>query len=267
MLGLIALGIGTGFLAGLLGIGGGMVMVPILTVLLDGLGVAADQAVKVAIATSMACISFTSFSSLRAHHRRGAVRWDWVRQLAPAMVIGGWVCGGALFAALKGTWLTGFFACFVGFSALQMWQGPRPSQAADQVPPRGLVWAVGALIGLFSGLVGAGGGFLTVPFLSSMAVPLHQAVATSAATGFPIAVANSLGYLLSGWHLPSPVPGLWGYFYLPALAVLIPCTMVTAPLGARAAHALPVAKLKKLFAGLLVLLATYMGWRAVQLSV
>lgn len=262
---LLTLGVCTGFLAGLLGIGGGMLMVPVLTLLLDAKGLPPGLSVKVAIATSMACIAFTSLASVRAHHRRGAVRWELVRQLSPGLVLGGWLAGGTLFAALKGAWLTALFALFVGLSALQMWRGSAQTHGQRPPPGRAVLGLCGALIGALSGLVGAGGGFLTVPLLSAWAVPIHQAVATSAAAGFPIAVANTLGYLWSGWGLSSELGGLFGFLYLPALLVLAPCTVALAPWGARAAHALPVATLKRLFALLLLALASYMAWRAAAL--
>lgn len=260
-LALVGLGVATGFLAGLLGIGGGMLMVPFLTALLHAKGAAEPLAVKMAIATSMTCIVATAASSLRAHHRRGAVRWDLVRGLAPGVVIGGLLSGAGLFGLLKGQTLAGVFALFVGFSAWQMWRGaqPKPSRTMPGVP--GQV-AVGSGIGLLSGLVGAGGGFASVPFMTWCNVPIHQAVATSAALGLPIAAASSLGYAISGWSLNNPLPGAWGYLYLPALACLMPITVLTAPLGAKAAHALPVAKLKRVFAALLAALAGYMLTKA-----
>ncbi|RVT88003.1 sulfite exporter TauE/SafE family protein [Inhella crocodyli] len=261
LLALLALGIATGFLAGLLGIGGGMLLVPFLTALLQAKGVAEALAVKMAIATSMACIVATATSSLRAHHRRGAVRWDLVRGLAPGVVLGGLLSGAGLFAVLKGQVLAGGFAAFVGVSAWQMWRGaqPRPSRTMPAWP--GQV-AVGGGIGLLSGLVGAGGGFASVPFMAWCNVPIHQAVATSAALGLPIAAASTLGYVISGWNLPAALPGAWGYLYLPALACLMPVTVMMAPWGAKAAHALPIAQLKRAFALVLAALAAYMLTKA-----
>lgn len=254
---LLALGLASGFLAGLLGIGGGMLMVPFLTALLSAQGVAPALAVKMAIATSMACIVATAASSARAHHRRGAVRWDLVARFAPGIVVGGLLSGAALFAALKGQWLAAVFAAFVGLSAWQMGLGKQPPPGRSLPGASGLA-GVGGLIGLLSGLVGAGGGFLSVPFMVWCNVPVHAAVATSAALGLPIAVASTVGYAIGGWTLPPALPGAFGYLYLPALAVLMPVTVLMAPLGARAAHALPVAKLKRLFALLLLGLAAYM---------
>ena len=143
---LALLGLGSGFLAGLLGIGGGMIMVPFITVIMSGRGVGPDLAVKMAIATSMATIIFTSISSVRAHQRRGAVRWDLVKGLAPGIVIGSAVASLGVFALLKGSWLALFFAAFVSFSATQMFLDKKPT-AARQVP------GFGGLLGAAASLV------------------------------------------------------------------------------------------------------------------
>jgi len=257
---LALLGIATGFLAGLLGIGGGMLMVPFITIIMGARGVTADVAVKMAIATSMATIIFTSISSVRAHHKRGAVRWDIVRRLAPGIVIGSLVGSLGVFALLKGTALAIFFALFVGFSATQMFLDKKP-KPTRQMPGTGGQFAAGGIIGFVSGLVGAGGGFISVPFMTWCNVAIHNAVATSAALGFPIAVANVAGYVASGIGVQGLPAGSFGYIWLPALAVIAACSVFTAPLGAKAAHALPVKKLKRVFASILYLLAAYMLWK------
>ncbi len=260
---LALLGLGSGFLAGLLGIGGGMVMVPFVTAILSARGVAAPLAIKMAIATSMATIIFTSISSVRAHHKRGAVRWDIVRGLAPGIVLGAALASLGVFALLKGATLALLFAGFVGFSATQMFldKKPAPSQTLPGLP--GMVGA-GTGIGFLSGLVGAGGGFISVPFMVWCNVAIHNAVATSAALGFPIALANGLGYVVSGYGLADLPPYALGYVWLPALAVIASCSVLTAPLGAAAAHRLPVKKLKKTFALILYVLAAYMLYRGLS---
>jgi uncharacterized membrane protein YfcA len=260
---LAALGLGTGFLAGLLGIGGGMLMVPFITIIMGHRGVPADLAVKMAIATSMATIIFTSVSSVRAHHRRGAVRWDIVRRLAPGIVIGSLAGSLGVFSLLKGTALAIFFALFVGFSATQMFLDKKPAPTR-QMPGTGGQLAAGGAIGFISGLVGAGGGFISVPFMTWCNVSIHNAVATSAALGFPIAVANVLGYAVSGQSVQGLPDGSFGYIWLPALAVIALCSVFTAPLGAKAAHSLPVKKLKRVFASILYLLAAYMLWKGLH---
>ena len=259
---LIGLGVMSGFLAGLLGIGGGMVMVPFLTLMMSTRGIGPDLAVKMAIATSMATIAFTSISSVRAHHRKGAVRWDIVRGLAPGIVLGSLISSLALFSLLKGSYLAVFFGLFVGFSATQMFldKKPKPSR---QMPQAGGQWVAGGLIGLLSGLVGAGGGFISVPFMAWCNVAMHNAVATSAALGFPIAVANAAGYVVSGMGAQALPTGSFGYIWLPALAVIALCSVFMAPIGARIAHRLPVKQLKRIFASVLYLLAAYMLWKGV----
>lgn len=260
---LLLVGTATGFMAGLLGVGGGMMMVPFLTHLLSARGVPAGVAVKMAIATSMATILFTSLSSVRAHHRRGAVRWDIVRKLAPGIVIGGLVAGAGVFAAVKGAALALFFAGFVGFSATQMLLDRKP-KPTRQLPGTPGTMAAGGVIGFLSGLVGAGGGFVSVPFMTWCNVAMHNAVATSAALGFPIALANTLGYVVGGWNLPQVLPGSFGYLYLPALGVIAVVSVLMAPVGARVAHSLDMRRLKRVFALVLYLLAAYMLYRGIM---
>ncbi len=260
---LLVLGCFTGFLAGLLGIGGGMLMVPLLTWLLSQRNVDSGLAVKMAIATSMATIIFTSISSVRAHHKRGAVRWDIVRGMAPGIVVGGLIAGAGVFAAAKGHWLALFFAGFVGFSAFQMLLDRKPAPTRQLPGPTGQS-AVGGGIGFLSGLVGAGGGFVSVPYMVWSNVTMHQAVATSAALGFPIALANTVGYVIGGWGLAGGPAGSFGYVYLPALAIIAVASVTMAPLGARSAHSLNVKQLKRIFAFLLFGLAAYMLYRGLS---
>ncbi|HUG24332.1 sulfite exporter TauE/SafE family protein [Piscinibacter sp.] len=260
---LLVLGCFTGFLAGLLGIGGGMLMVPFMTLILSAQGVPAVLSVKMAIATSMATILFTSISSVRAHHARGGVRWDLVRTLAPGIVAGGLVAGAGVFAILKGTTLALVFAVFVGFSATQMLLNKKP-HASRQMPGPAGRFAAGGIIGFVSGLVGAGGGFISVPFMAWCNVAMHTAVATSAALGFPIALANTAGYVVGGWSLENPLPGSVGYLWLPALLLIGATSVLFAPLGARAAHAMPVQQLRRVFALMLYALAAYMLYKAIR---
>lgn len=257
---LAALGLGTGFLAGLLGIGGGMLMVPFITIILSGRGISPDLSVKMAIATSMATIIFTSVSSVRAHHKRGLVRWDLVKGLAPGIILGGAIASLGVFAILKGSWLALFFAAFVSFSATQMFLDKKPAPTRQVPGTAGLIGA-GGVIGFLSGLVGAGGGFVSVPFMTWCNVAIHNAVATSAALGFPIALANVIGYIISGQSVQNLPPHSFGYIWLPALAVIATCSVLTAPLGARAAHKLPVKQLKRVFSSILYLLAAYMLYK------
>jgi uncharacterized membrane protein YfcA len=258
---LLALGAVAGFAAGLMGVGGGMLMVPFMSMLLDRLGFAPGQAVKVAIATSLTTIVFTSVSSVRAHHRRGAVRWDVVRSLAPGIVAGA-LAGAQVAGALPGRLLAAGFGAFLAWSALKMLRSTRAAPTGTLPGPAGMFGA-GSAIGAVSAVLGAGGGFLTVPFLVARRVPVAHAVGTSAACGFPIALAGALGYVWAGRGLPMP-PATLGFVYLPALAVISAASILTAPLGARAAHALPEATVKRVFAALLAALASYMLVRAAR---
>ena len=225
-----------------------MMLVPFLTFFLTAQGKSADLSVKMAIATAMATIVFTSISSVRAHHQHGAVRWDIVKGIAPGIVIGGFITSLGIFALLKGTALAIVFALFVGFSATQMFLDKKPKPSRQMPSTAGQI-AAGSVIGCISGLVGAGGGFISVPFMVAHNVPMRNAVATSAALGLPIAIANTIGYLIGG------------YVWFAGLLVIACCSVLTAPLGAKAAHSLPVAQLKKVFALTLYVLAGYMLWK------
>ncbi len=260
---LLALGAMTGFLAGLFGIGGGMVMVPFLTLLLTAAGFPLDHVVHMAIATSLATILFTSLSSVRAHHQRGAVMWPVVKVLAPGILIGS-LLGAQIAAALPTALLALLFAGFVGFSATQMLLNRKPKPSRE-LPKAGGMFGVGNVIGLLSSLVGAGGGFISVPFMVWCNVTMHKAVATSAALGFPIAAAGTVGYVIAGWReLGPPTWQNAGFIYLPALAAITAMSVLTAPWGARVAHSLDVTRLKRLFAVMLYLLAGYMLWKGIR---
>lgn len=265
---LVLLGCAGGFSAGLLGIGGGMVLVPFLTALLTAAGFAPSVVVHMAIATALSTIVLTSLSSMSAHHRRGAVLWPVAVMLAPGIVVGAWA-GAQIASALPTFGLALFFAVFVGLAATQMWLD-RPVKPHRTLPGRAGLMTAGALIGAMASAVGAGGGFLTVPFLVWCNVRMHNAVATSAAMGFPIALAGTIGFVMSGWNTPDlphcsaqsvPMCSL-GYVYLPALIACASTSVLFAPLGARVAHALDVRPLRRAFAGLLYSLALYMLYKA-----
>ena len=252
---LLLLGACTGFLAGLLGIGGGMLMVPFITFILLSKGFSQEYAVKMAVATSLATVCFTSLSSVRAHHKRGAVLWSIVRQLAPGIVLGSLI-GAQIAVALPGKVLSVLFAVFVAFSATQMFldRKPKPSRTLPGLPG---TLGMGGVIGMAAALVGAGGAFVSVPFMTWCNVKIHNAVGTSAALGFPIAFAGTAGYIWAGQDLPPMPPGTFGYLYLPALFLVATASMCTAPLGARTAHKTDIRPLKKIFAVVLYALAVY----------
>ncbi|MBK9244002.1 MAG: sulfite exporter TauE/SafE family protein [Burkholderiales bacterium] len=259
---LLALGAAIGFAAGLLGIGGGMLTVPFMTLLFTLQKLPPEHIVHMAIATSLATIMFTSVSSVRAHHQRGAVLWPVAARLAPGILVGSLV-GARLAGALPSKWLALFFAVFVGFSATQMLLDRKP-KPTRQLPGTAGMFGAGGAIGMVSAIVGAGGGFVSVPFMLWCNVRIHNAVATSAALGFPIAAAGTVGYVISGWQLTGTTPGAVGYVHVPALVILAAASVLTAPLGARVAHSLDTARLKRVFAMLLYLLAAYMLLRAAR---
>lgn len=252
-----ALGVFAGFAAGLLGIGGGMILVPFLNILLPKLGVSPVLVVHASIATAMCTIIFTSVSSMRAHQAQKAIRWDVVWLMVPGLIVGGLLSGGAIFAYINGLVLAIFFTLFVFYSAIKMFIDT-PAPAGRVLPKPWIVRAVGGGIGFISGLLGAGGGFLSVPFLVRSNIAMPVAVGTSAALGFFIALANGAGYMVSGDKYTDLAAGLLGYVYWPALIVLAATSMLTAPLGAKIAHRLPVKRLKRIFASMLFLLALQM---------
>ncbi len=258
--GFVALGCVVGFLAGLLGIGGGMTMVPILTIIFTRIASPAAHVVHMAVATSTATIIFTAISSAREHHRHGAVLWPVVAGLAPGILAGSFV-GPQVVRGMSTSALALFFGVFVAFSATQMLLDKKPKPSRE-LPGKAGLFGVGGTIGLVSSMVGAGGGFLSVPFMTWCNVKIHNAVATSAALGLPIAVAGTLGFVVAGWGAPDMPRYSLGYIYLPALASIVAASMITAPVGARTAHRWPVKKLKRAFAFLLYALAAYMLWKA-----
>jgi len=252
---LLLAGIGAGLLSGLLGIGGAMVLVPVLTFVLGRAGIPAEYTVKMAVATSLASIMFTSASSVRAHHRRGAVRWDIARVLAPGIIVGSLV-GAQVAVALPAKALGILFAIFITFSATQMLLDRKPSAARTIPGPLG-TFGVGIVIGLLSALVGAGGAFVSVPFMTWCNVKIHEAVATSAALGFPIALAGTAGYAWAGRHLAHAPAASLGYVFLPGLVIISLASMTLAPLGARIAHGMEIRPLKRIFAVVLYCISAY----------
>jgi uncharacterized membrane protein YfcA len=254
------LGAFVGFFAGLLGIGGGMMSVPILAMLFDMQRMPHEHLLHLALGTAFASIVFTSLSSVRAHHGHDAVRWDVVKGIAPGLVLGTFA-GSALASIVPTRVLAWLVVAFIGYTALQMFRNTRPKPTRELPGPLGLT-AVGAVIGGVCGLVAAGGGFLTIPYMVWCNVPIHQAIGTSAALGFPIALAGALGYVVFGWSksgLPSPT---LGYVFLPALAGVVLVSILFAPLGARIAHRTEGARLKRVFGVVMVALALKVASRS-----
>lgn len=240
-----------GLMAGLLGIGGGLVIVPALIWLFTAGGIDTSVTVHLAVGTSLATIIVTSISSIRTHHLHRAVNWELVRQLALGLMLGAML--GALVADLLSTiWLQRTFACFVMLISIQMVvKGKVPIQR--ELPGKLGLMLVGGLIGKLSAIVGIGGGSLTTPFLTACGISIRYAVATSAACGFPIATMGALGFIVTGWAQQQLPPLSTGYIYWPAFLGIVSTSIVTAPLGAKLAHSVPVVILSRVFAAFLFL--------------
>lgn len=254
----LALGAFAGFFAGLLGIGGGSVMVPLLVMLFTAQQFPSQEVMHLALGTSMAAILFTSVSSVRAHHQHQAVLWPIVLKITPGILLGT-VLGTEIASRVPSAWLGIIFATFIFYVAIQMIVGfkPQPSREMPGALGTGLV---GLGIGAFSCLVAIGGGVLSVPFMAWCNVRMQHAIGTSAAIGFPIALGGAAGYIFNGWQVAALPAHSLGFVYLPAVVGLVAASVLTAPLGARLAHRLPVKQLKRIFAGILLLLALKMLW-------
>ncbi len=252
----LLLGAAVGFFAGLLGVGGGGIMVPILTSLFISLDFVQSQQVHMALGTSMAAIIVTAFASARSHQKHQAIVWPAVKALSPGIVLG--TLGASFIAAsVPSLPLAIFFSLFMAFVALQLILNIKP-KPTRQLPGNLPLAGVGFAIGGISALVAIGGGSLTVPFLTWCNLKVQQAIGTSAAVGLPIAVSGTVGYVISGWHVADLPPWSLGYVYLPAVALISVVSFFTAPLGVKLAHRLPVSVLKKIFALLIMLLSAKM---------
>lgn len=252
----LLLGAAVGFFAGLLGVGGGSLMVPVLTTLFASLHFMPQQQLHLALGTSMAAIIITSIASARTHQRHGAVLWPVVRLMSAGVVIG--TFSASLIAAqVPQLPLAIFFSCFMSYVALQLLLNIKP-KAGRELPGTIGMTGTGVGIGAISALVAIGGGSLTVPFLTWCNVKVQQAIGTSAAMGLPIALSGTIGYAVAGWQQPGLPAFSVGYIYLPAVLLISAVSVLTAPLGASLAHRLPVALLKKIFALLLISLAVKM---------
>lgn len=253
----LALGACVGFMAGLLGIGGGGILVPVLASIFIYQGFPIDNVVHIALGTSMACITVTSLSSLRAHHANGAVVWRLVKMMAPAIVLGTFLAT-FIAAQISSKGLAVFFSVFMAYVASQMFRSKKiqaSGSGAGKVELNLVAFGIGAI----SALVSIGGGSLTVPYLSWRDIDIRKAIGTSAALGFPIAVTGTLGYLINGIAAGGVNPAYTlGFVYLPAVLLVTVTGYFTAPLGARLTQALPVQALKKIFGVLLIILSLKM---------
>ncbi len=254
------LGCIVGFLAGLLGIGGGMTIVPLLTLIFTYEHFPQEHVLHMAIATSMATIVFTSISSVRAHHRLEAVLWPVFWRLAPGMLVGSFL-GPQVIGGMSTTLLSAVFAVFAGFIATSMLFDRKPKPTRE-LPGRAGLFGSGVVIGMVASVVGAGGGFLSVPLLTACNVRIRNAVGTSAALGLPIAIAGTIGFIVAGFRQSDLPPYTVGFIYLPGLIAIVAASIVMAPIGARLSHQWPVKYLRRAFACLLYAVAAFFLWKA-----
>lgn len=252
----LAIGCAAGFAAGLLGIGGGVLMVPMLVFAFAAQGFSPDHLLHLALGTSIATIIFTSLSSVRTHHSFGSVDWQSARAISPGIIAGSF--SAALIAGLIPTRpLAVLFTVLVFYAATQMFFDLRP-KSTRALPGKLGLFISGTVIGGIASLLSAGGAFLSIPFLAWCSVPLRRAVGTAAAIGFPIALAGSAGYAIQGMRVPGLPQMSLGFIYLPALVLIASTSMLIAPLGARLAHRLPVKRLRIILALFLYAMAARM---------
>lgn len=254
---LLLAGAGAGLIAGLLGVGGGIVVVPALFLAFGHLEVAEAVRMKMAVGTSLATIVATAWSSARAHWQRGTVDRAFLRAYGPAIALGAWL-GTLMVSSVRGPVLSGLFGVLALAIAAQIAFG-NPSRRLGDRPPEGPARiAIGGAIGGLSGMIGIGGGAFAVPVMSLYGFPMHRAVGTAAAVGFLIGVPGMLGFVLGGWDAPDLPPFSLGYVSLAGLVLIAPASVLCAPLGARLAHRLDTGPLRKVFAFFLGLTALRM---------
>jgi len=238
VLAMLGAGLAGGLLAGLLGVGGGIVIVPVLYLVQGHLGVDDDVRMKLAIATSLATIVFTSLSSAKSHAKRGTIDRQLVRDWIGPIFFG--VVGGtALASVVPGLVLTAVFATVASIVAVRMILSGKEQAGEGQFPNKAVKWTSGIVVGGISALMGIGGGTVSVPILSGFGYDIRRAVGTASALGFVIAIPGTIGYALTGWDADGLPAGSLGYVNLIALALIVPTTMATAPAGAWLAHRLP----------------------------
>lgn len=250
------IGATAGLLGGLLGVGGGLVVVPALAWIFREQGYPPALIMHLAVGTSLASIIITAGSAAWAHHRRGAVLWKVVGALSPGLAAGALI-GGVVARLLATATLRRIFGTFVLLAAAQLLTGRRP-RPHRQLPRPAALSPVGAFIGVVSALVGIGGGTITVPFLLWCNVPVRDAVGTSAAAALPIALAGTASFVLAGWDHTGLPTGSLGYVLAPAIAALAPAILLMVPLGTRLAHSVPTGTIRKLFGGLVLLIGVKM---------
>lgn len=255
----LALGLLAGLSAGLFGIGGGALIVPILSWLLAAQAFKPEHVMLVAVATSLATALFTSAASVRAHHKLGNIDWHRAFRLGPSLLLG--AAAGAIVAEdLSADSLRWFFITYLLYTSVRMALPKKKHAAAAHKPRLYLDFPMGLLIGVLSAILGIGGGTMSVPYLAGAGLAMKNAVATSSTCALPITLSAAASYMALGWHDHDLPAGSLGYIYLPAFAGIVMTSMVTAPLGAKLAHRLPAHQLKRYFAIVLLLIAIKMAW-------
>lgn len=254
---LLGTGLVAGVLAGLLGVGGGIVIVPVLFNLFPYLGIDESIRMHLAVGTSLATIIPTSIMSMRAHNKKGAVDWDLLKSWAVAIAVGVLV-GTFLGAWAKGWVLTAVFGAVAILVSINMAFRKEGMTVADQLPGGIVRQAIAAIIGMFSVMMGIGGGTLTVPILTAVSYPIRRAVGTASAIGLIIAVPGTIGFIASGLTAANLPPYSFGYANGIGFALIVPATMLAAPWGAKIAHAIKPEWLRKAFALFLFLTALRM---------
>ncbi|HMH19236.1 MAG TPA: sulfite exporter TauE/SafE family protein [Burkholderiales bacterium] len=251
-----AIGAAVGFFAGMLGIGGGAIMVPLLVMAFEAQGLPKTHILHLAVGTAMATIIFTSVASVRAHAARGAIRWDIAWKITPGILLGG----------LVGSWIASFIptAVFAAIFTVVIYAAAtnllfdRKPKASRQPPGWAGMLIFGFLVSALSAFTAIGGAFMTVPFMLWCNVPMLQAIGTAAAIGFPIAISGTIGFVVTGLRESGLPPHSVGFVFLPALGGIVVASMLVAPLGAATAHRLPTLWLKRIFAVLFYVMATRM---------
>lgn len=252
----LAIGALAGFAAGIFGVGGGVIVVPILYLVFSQIGYSPEVVVHLALGTSLATIIVTSTSSLIAHHKKGGVIWPVFRNLAPGMAIGSFV-GAGLAGLLAGATLQLIIGVFLVWVAYRMFMGKQAQSQAAALPSTVKQVGVGVSIGVASSVFGIGGGSLTVPYLSRYGVVMQKAVGTSAACGLPIAIAGALGFMFFGMKNQLDIPNTIGFVHITAFFGISVMSFFTAKLGAKVAHSLSPVMLKKCFSVLLFAVGSF----------
>ena len=246
-----------GIMAGLLGIGGGTIIVPVIALVLETQGIEKEVIIKVAVGTSLATIMFTAISSVMAHHSRGAVDWPLFKVLTP-WILGGTVVGTIIVDILPGEILYVAFIVFLYMAATRLAIGN--IRGSRDLPGLTGMATIGSINGIISAMMGIGGGVINVPFFTYCSVPIKRAIATAAAIGLPLATVSAIGFVIIGLNETGLPKASLGYVNLPILASVVSASIIFAPLGAKLAHALPERVLNMSFSAFLYLMASSMVW-------